>query len=77
MNNAKIFGSSMGVLTIEQCGEDWFVYEDGRRVGGTLLYPFESREAAQRWLDRSLADEATTMRDGDPEEIVWYSKGIN
>lgn len=55
------FGSSMGVMTVEQCDGGWIVCEDGRRVGGTLLHPFESQEAAQRWLDRELASEAEMM----------------
>jgi hypothetical protein len=60
-----MFGSSMGAMTVEQCGEHWFVLEDGRRIGGVVRYPFESREAAQRYLDREIADERETMAEGD------------
>jgi hypothetical protein len=60
-----MFGSSMGKMTIDQRGKGWVVCEDGKRVGGTLLYPFESREDAQDWLDEELAAEAEMMAKGD------------
>jgi hypothetical protein len=56
---------AMGEFTIAQEGEGWIVLEDGRRVGGTLRYPFPSREAAQRYVERELADEAEIMAKGD------------
>ena len=61
----RMFGSAMGELTVAQEGEGWIVLEDGRRVGGTLRYPFPSREAAQRYVKRELASEAETMASGD------------
>src|SRR6516165_1461649 len=60
-----MFGSAMGELTVVQEGEGWIVLEDGRRVGGTLRYPFPSREAARRYVERELADEAEIMAKGD------------
>src|SRR6476660_4804956 len=60
----RIFGSAMGEFTVAQEGEGWIVLEDGRRVGGTLRYPFPSREAAQRYVERELAGEAEMSRDG-------------
>jgi hypothetical protein len=56
-----MFGSSMGKLTVEQHGTGWIVCEDGRRVGGTVRRPFTSQEAAQRYADAELADEAEVM----------------
>src|SRR5262249_47021993 len=56
---------AMGEFTIAQEGEGWIVLEDGRRVGGTLRYPFPSREAAQRYVERELADEAKIIAKGD------------
>jgi hypothetical protein len=61
----RMFGSAMGEFTVAQEGEGWIVLEDGRRVGGTLRYPFPSREAAQRYVERGLADEAEIMANGD------------
>jgi hypothetical protein len=61
----RIFGSAMGEFTVAQEGEGWIVLEDGRRVGGTLRYPFPSREAARRYVERELADEAEIMAKGD------------
>jgi hypothetical protein len=61
----EMFGSSMGKMTVEKRGGEWIVCEDGRRIGGTVRYPFESREAAQRYLDRELAAEAKVMTDAD------------
>jgi hypothetical protein len=61
----KLFGSSMGEMTIEQRPDGWIICEDGRQIGGTLLEPFKSRKKAQRWLDRALADEAACMAEGD------------
>jgi hypothetical protein len=61
----RIFGSAMGEFTVAQEGEGWIVLEDGRRVGGTLRYPFPSRKAAQRYVERELAAEANTMAKGD------------
>jgi hypothetical protein len=61
----RMFGSAMGEFTVAQEGEGWIVLEDGRRVGGTLRYPFPSRKAAQRYVERELADEADTMAKGD------------
>jgi hypothetical protein len=55
----------MGEFTVAQEGEGWIVLEDGRRVGGTLRYPFPSRKAAQRYVERELADEAEIMAKGD------------
>jgi len=55
----------MGEFTVAQEGEGWIVLEDGRRVGGTLRHPFTSREAAQRHIERELADEAELMANGD------------
>jgi hypothetical protein len=55
----------MGEFTVVQEGEGWIVFEDGRRVGGTLRYPFPSREAAQRYVERELADEAEIIAKGD------------
>jgi hypothetical protein len=60
-----LFGSAMGEFTVAQEGEGWIVLEDGRRVGGTLRYPFPSRKAAQRYVERELAAEANTMAKGD------------
>jgi hypothetical protein len=57
--------SAMGEFTVAQEGEGWIVLEDGRRVGGTLRYPFQSRKAAQRYIERELADEAEIMAKGD------------
>jgi hypothetical protein len=54
-----------GEFTVVQEGEGWIVLEDGRRVGGTLRYPFPSREAARRYVERELADEAEIMAKGD------------
>src|SRR5262249_5424647 len=50
--------SAMGEFTVAQEDDGWIVLEDGRRVGGTLRYPFLSRGAAQPYVDRELADEA-------------------
>jgi hypothetical protein len=61
----QMFGSAMGVLTVAQEGDGWVVLEDGRRVGGTLLVPFASREAAQQYIEEELADEAETIASGD------------
>jgi hypothetical protein len=61
----RMFSSAMGEFTVAQEGEGWIVLEDGRRVGGTLRYPFPSREAAQRYVERELADEAEVMAKGD------------
>ncbi len=61
----RMFGSAMGEFTVAPEGEGWIVLEDGRRVGGTLRYPFPSREAAQRYVERELADEADMMAKGD------------
>jgi hypothetical protein len=61
----RMFGSAMGEFTVAQEGEGWIVLEDGRRVGGTLRYPFPSREAAQRYVQRELAGEAEMMAKGD------------
>ena len=61
----RIFGSAMGEFTVEQEGEGWIVLEDGRRVGGTLRYPFPSREAAKRYVERELADEAQMIAKGN------------
>jgi hypothetical protein len=61
----SMFGSAMGEFTVVQEGEGWIVLEDGRRVGGTLRYPFPSREAAQRYVERELADEAEIVAKGD------------
>jgi hypothetical protein len=55
----------MGEFTVVQEGEGWIVLEDGRRVGGTLRYPFPSRKAAQRYVERELADEAELVAKGD------------
>jgi hypothetical protein len=60
-----MLGSSLGKLTVEQHGTGWIVCEDGRRVGGPVRYPFTSQEAAQRWADAELADEAEAMARGD------------
>jgi hypothetical protein len=57
--------SARGEFTVVQDGEGWIVLEDGRRVGGTLRYPFPSREAAQRYVERELAGEAEIMAKGD------------
>jgi hypothetical protein len=59
------FGGATGEFTVAQEGEGWIVLEDGRRVGGTLRHPFPSREAAQRYVERELADEADMMAKGD------------
>jgi hypothetical protein len=61
----QMAGSAMGELTVAQEGEGWVVLEDGRRVGGTLRYPFGSREAAQRHVEEELVGEAETMARGD------------
>jgi hypothetical protein len=55
----------MGEFTVVQEAGGWIVLEDGRRVGGTLRYPFPSREAAQRYVERELADEAKMIAKGD------------
>ena len=60
-----MFGSAMGEFTVAQEGEGWIVLEDGRRVGGTLRFPFASREAAQRYVERELAGEAETIAKGN------------
>ena len=57
--------SAMGELTVAQEGDGWIVLEDGRRVGGTLRHPFPSRKAAERHVERELADEAEAMAEGD------------
>jgi hypothetical protein len=57
--------SAMGEFTVAQEGEGWIVLEDGRRVGGTLRYPFPDRKAAQRYVERELAGEAEIMAKGD------------
>jgi hypothetical protein len=56
---------AMGEFTVTQEGEGWIILEDGRRVGGTLRHPFSSREAAQRHIERELANEAEMMANGD------------
>jgi hypothetical protein len=61
----RMLGSAMGVLTVAQEGNGWVVLEDGRRVGGTLLVPFASRKAAQRYVEKELAGEAETIASGD------------
>jgi hypothetical protein len=61
----RMFGSAMGVLTVAQEDDGWVVLEDGRRVGGTLLVPFASRKAAQRYVEKELAGEAETIASGD------------
>jgi hypothetical protein len=60
-----MFGSALGKMTIERRGKGWIVLEDGRRVGGTVRHPFTSQEAAQRYLNAELAEEAETMAAGD------------
>ena len=57
---------AMGEFTVVQEGEGWIVFEDGRRVSGTLRYPFPSRKAAQRYVERELADEAEII--GNPRK---------
>jgi hypothetical protein len=61
----RMFGSAMGALTVAQEGDGWVVLEDGRRVGGTLLVPFASRKAAQRYVKKELAAEAEAIASGD------------
>jgi hypothetical protein len=61
----RISGSAMGEFTVVQEGQAWIVLEDGRRVGGTLRYPFPTRKSAQRYVERELADEADIMAKGD------------
>jgi hypothetical protein len=56
---------AMGEFTVAQEAEGWIVLEDGRRVGGTLRYPFPSREAAQQYVERELAGEAEMMAKGN------------
>jgi hypothetical protein len=58
-------GSAMGKFTVVQDGEGWIVLEDGRRVGGTVRYPFPTRKAAQRYVERELAGEAEIIAKGD------------
>jgi hypothetical protein len=72
---------AMGELTVAQDADGgWIVLEDGRCVGGTLRYPFETREDAQRWVDKSIREEANdsdasvgamakVIRETDPE--LW------
>ena len=70
---------AMGELTVAKEGDDWIVLEDGHRVGGTLRYPFASREDAERWIKRELAGyadpdaerdaKAKIIRETDPE--IW------
>jgi hypothetical protein len=55
----------MGEFTVLQKGDGWIVLEDGRRVGGTLRYPFPTREAAERHIERELADESKLRANGD------------
>jgi hypothetical protein len=55
----------MGEFTVARQGEGWIVLEDGRRVGGTLRHPFSGREAAQRHIERELADEPELRANGD------------
>jgi hypothetical protein len=62
---SKMFGSSLGKLTVEKRGNGWIICEDSRRVGGPVLYPFTSQEAAQRYVDAELAAEAEVMANGD------------
>jgi hypothetical protein len=56
----------MGKLTVaqEESG-GWVVLEDGRRVGGTLRYPFPGRKYAQRWVEQSLKEEAELNARGE------------
>jgi hypothetical protein len=56
---------AMGEFTVAQEAEGWIGLEDGRRVGGTLRYPFPSREAAQQYVERELAGEAEMMAKGN------------
>jgi hypothetical protein len=56
---------AMGEFTVLQKGDGWIVLEDGRRVGGTLRYPFPTREAAERHIERELADESKLRANGD------------
>ena len=61
----ETFRSAMGKLTVVQEDEGWIVLEDARRVGGTLRYPFATREAAQQYVERELAGEAQAMASGN------------
>ena len=61
----RMFGSAMGELTVVREGEGWIVLEDGRRVGGTLRYPFATRQEAHEWVERELAAEARRMATGN------------
>jgi hypothetical protein len=77
-----------GELTVEQMfdddGEGWIVLEDGKRVGGTLRYPFPTREAAERWVrketegrDQTSPDRraiARVIRETDPELWATYER---
>jgi hypothetical protein len=63
--NHRLFGSAMGEFTVAQMDQGWIVLEDGCPVGGSVRYPFPSREAAQRYVKRELAGEANTMAEGD------------
>ena len=76
---------AMGELTVAQVDGGWIVLEDGRRVGGTLRYPFETREDAQRWIDKSIREEAESddasvgamakvIRETDPELWARYEQ---
>jgi hypothetical protein len=62
----------MGTLTIarSRSGDGWVVMENGEQVGGTLLHPFESEAAAQRWVDREKADYQEGLLCGDYEQLA-------
>jgi hypothetical protein len=72
--DARISGAreryQMGELTISADGVGWIILEDGARVGGTIAEPFTSREAAERWVQRSQADEVELVAMGDFETIA-------
>jgi hypothetical protein len=76
---------AMGELTVAQVDGGWIVLEDGRRVGGTLRYPFETREDAQRWVDKSIREASDAsdaslhamskvIRETDPELWARYEQ---
>jgi hypothetical protein len=62
----------MGTLTIarSRSGDGWVVMEDGEQVGGTLLHPFESEAAAQRWVGEEKADYQEGLLCGDYELLA-------
>jgi hypothetical protein len=62
----------MGTLTIarSRSGDGWVVMENGEQVGGTLLHPFESEAAAQRWVDEEKADYQEGLLCGDYEQLA-------